>query len=182
VNSTIFIRVEVTRKTGATDLSCQASEMRGRKWKRNRTVKVVQTLHPAQAGYVRRFWHCECTDRVTQLFLLQLSFSPYSDASSTSFLLVHALYTIQLRIFSCKKTNIGQKKVLDVGRQPRPLQTTAYQTQTSLHWLLFHYRRGVVVGTPHYLVVYPRFETPSGEEIFWSLFPSLKIVEWLKLW
>jgi len=124
--------------------------MRGRKWKWNRSVKVVQTLHPAHAGYVRRFWHCECTDRVTHLFLLQLSFSLYRDASSTSSTLVHALDTIQLRIFSYKKLTLAKKNVLDVGRQSRPLQIAGYQTQTSLPSLLYHYHRGVVVGTPHF--------------------------------
>ena len=73
-------------------------------------------------------------------------FSVCSDASSTSFMLVHALDTIQLRISLYKKSKIRPKNVLDLGRQPRPLHITAFHTQTSLHCLLFYYRRGVVVS------------------------------------
>jgi hypothetical protein len=112
VNRATFTRMGAPQKTGAIDLSRQAFEMRGRKWKWNRSVKVVQTLHPAQAGYVRWFWHRECTNRVTHLFLLQLSFSLRSDASSRTSMLVHALDAIQLRIFSYKKLTLAQEMFL----------------------------------------------------------------------
>jgi hypothetical protein len=50
--------------------------------------------------------------RVTRLSSLRLSFSLFNDASSRSFMSVHALDTIQLRIFLYKKLTLAQQTYL----------------------------------------------------------------------
>jgi hypothetical protein len=70
-------------------------------------VKVTQERESSsdaasRTGRVRTEILAPQMHRVTHLFLLRLSFSLCSDGTSKPFMLVHALDTIQLRIFYIK--------------------------------------------------------------------------------